>query len=338
MKKQYAAIDIVKFICALLVVAIHTAPLMEISPESNFFIVQVLSRLAVPFFFIMSGYFAFSHIDFDKSWKDSENLSYIKRYLLRIFKLYLIWTILYLPLTLRDGMQNGLSIAFFIRYIRDFFINGSYYHLWYLPGLIFATAFIYLLFFKLGKRRTFFTVIILYIIGSIYNIYSASFMDNSIVALYDSLFTTTRNGLFFGSIFVFLGAVLATTKEIMDKKSCLIAGLISFIAMVIEVYVLQSFGFMHALASMYIFLVPTIFFFFQYLLQLDIPYKPVYKYIRSMSLLIYVSHILFVVLFNIIVPTWNALWIYIMVVICCCIFAYVIIKLSDRYTFLKNLY
>lgn len=337
-KKQYAAVDILKFTCALLVVTIHTAPFMDISPDIDFFIVQILGRLAVPFFFIISGYFAFLHIDFTKPWKDEQNLAYIKKYLWRIIKLYLLWSLLYFPLTIHDGLQGGLTITYFIRYIRDFFLNGSYYHLWYLPGLIFASAFIYYLLLKFGKKKTLFTVIILYIIGSAFNIYSVAFSDNSFIALYSSLFLTTRNGLFFGSIFVFLGAVLANYDDYMDKKTCLMAGSISFFAMIAEVYILKNFGFMHSLASMYIFLVPTIFFFFQYLMQLDIPYKPFYKVLRNMSLLIYVSHIIFIVILNYLVPSWNSLIIYIGVIILSSLFAYGIMIASRRYPILKNLY
>lgn len=337
-KKQYAAIDVLKFVCALFVVTIHTAPLMDISIEMNFFITQVMARLAVPFFFIISGFFAFSHIDFTKSWRDEHNLQYIKKYLMRILKLYIIWTIIYLPFTIRDGMQDGLSIAFIIRYLRDFLLNGSYYHLWYLPGLILATSFVYFLWLRFGKKKTFITIVILYLIGSLYNIFSANYLDNSLIAFYDSIFMTTRNGLFFGSIFVFLGAVLVEFNGYFHKKTCLLAGGISFIAMVMEVYILKSLGFMHSLACMYLFLVPTIFFLFQYLLQLDMIYKPFYKTLRSMSLLIYVVHIIFVIMFNLLFPTWNSLTIYIGVIILSCIFAYGIIWGSKRYPILRNFY
>lgn len=337
-KKQYATIDIMKFICALLVICIHTAPFMDISPNVDFFLVQIISRLAVPFFFIISGFFVFSHIDTTKSWKDEQNLGYIKKYLLRICKIYLIWTIIYLPLTIWDGMKGGFTFTYVIRYVRDFFINGSYYHLWYLPGLIFASAFVYIMYLKFGKKKTFLTVLILYLVGALYNIFSVSFMDNQLIALYNSLFMTTRNGLFFGSIFVYLGAVCSNFEGYMDKRTCLFATILSFSAMVIEVYVLKSFGFMHALASMYVFLVPTVFFLFQYLIQFDIKVHPMYKIMRDMSLLMYVSHIIFVTIFAVFVPTWNSLIIYIGVVIATGCFSYAVLYLSKRFPILRHLY
>lgn len=337
-KKQYATIDILKFICALLVICIHTSPFLDVSGEIDFFVVQILGRVAVPFFFIISGFFVFSHLDYSKSWNDEVNLAYIKKYLLRIFKIYLLWTIIYLPLSIWNGYKDGFTITYVIRYIRDFFINGSYYHLWYLPGLIFSSAFVYFLLLKFGKKKTFFTVLILYIVGSLYNIYSVSFMDNPLISLYNTLFMTTRNGLFFGSIFVFLGAALANFEDYMDKRTCLFAGTISFIAMMIEAYVLRSFGFMHALTSMYLFLLPTVFFFFQYLIQVDMKIHPIYKVLRNMSLLIYVLHIMFVTIFAVLVPEWNSLFIYLGVVIATGICSYGILYGTKRFPILHNLY
>lgn len=338
MKKQYAVIDILKCICSLLVVAIHTAPLMDISADANFFVVQIVARLAVPFFFIISGYFVFTHIDMTKSWSDPDNLAYMKTYLKRICRLYILWTLLYLPLTVRDILQEGVSIAMILRYIRDFFLNGSYYHLWYLPGLVFAVPFIYYMLLRCGKRTTFFTVVILYIFGSFYNIFSPFLSDHSWIEWYGILFKTTRNGLFFGSLFIFLGAVLAHCEELMDKKTCLFAGVVSFIAMTGEVYAWKGLGYMHDLASMYLCLAPTVFFLFQYILQMEVPYRPFYKSLRGMSTFIYVSHIFFIVLFNILVPQWNALYIYIGVVLSCGLCSYVIVRLSHRYPKLKVLY
>ena len=50
-KVYYKAIDYVKVICAILVVCIHTGPLLSVNEEMNFFLVQVLARMAVPYIF-----------------------------------------------------------------------------------------------------------------------------------------------------------------------------------------------------------------------------------------------------------------------------------------------
>lgn len=56
---NHTFIDIFKFIAALLVVAIHTTPLEDISAKGNFYFENMLCRIAVPFFFAASGFFFF---------------------------------------------------------------------------------------------------------------------------------------------------------------------------------------------------------------------------------------------------------------------------------------
>ena len=59
MKRQYSAIDIARYISALLVVCIHTFPFLEISETFNTYWIHTICRLAVPFFFTTSGFFFF---------------------------------------------------------------------------------------------------------------------------------------------------------------------------------------------------------------------------------------------------------------------------------------
>lgn len=125
--KSYTAIDIAKYISALLVVYIHTFPLLDISETANMFILQAVCRIAVPFFFTVSAFLFFRRIDVQAGWRDAVNLAQLKHFLRRIGLLYLVWTIIYLPYTAIQ-VHNGASI---LRWIFDCFFNGSYYHLWF---------------------------------------------------------------------------------------------------------------------------------------------------------------------------------------------------------------
>ncbi len=57
--KQFPSIDIMKLLYAVLVVTIHTSPLNSINKYFNYGLTQYIARLAVPFFFVTSGYFCF---------------------------------------------------------------------------------------------------------------------------------------------------------------------------------------------------------------------------------------------------------------------------------------
>ena len=54
-KKTYTVINLAKFICALMVIELHT--IASINELSISYVITLISRIAVPFFFICNGYF-----------------------------------------------------------------------------------------------------------------------------------------------------------------------------------------------------------------------------------------------------------------------------------------
>ena len=65
-KKSYAGIDYFRLIAALLIIAIHTSPLDSFSETGDFILTRMIARVAVPFFFMTSGFFlisGYSYID-----------------------------------------------------------------------------------------------------------------------------------------------------------------------------------------------------------------------------------------------------------------------------------
>ena len=55
----YPALDAFRLIAAILVIAIHTSPLSDISSAADFILTRIIARIAVPFFFMTSGFFLF---------------------------------------------------------------------------------------------------------------------------------------------------------------------------------------------------------------------------------------------------------------------------------------
>ena len=94
-KKQYPIIDLLKYICALLVVTIHIAPLSSyfdtypITKYMNFGIQQYIARIAVPFYFAAAGFFLFRKIDVVKF-----DISVYQNYAFKLLRLLGVWSIL----------------------------------------------------------------------------------------------------------------------------------------------------------------------------------------------------------------------------------------------------
>lgn len=56
-KKEYIGINYFKIIAAFLVIAIHTSPFTSFNRNLDFIFTRIWAPLAVPFFFMITGYF-----------------------------------------------------------------------------------------------------------------------------------------------------------------------------------------------------------------------------------------------------------------------------------------
>ncbi|WP_418667409.1 acyltransferase family protein [Allofournierella sp.] len=123
MRKNYALLDVIRLVMAVLVLYIHVPAFADSFEEVNYLLKYGIARLAVPFFFICNGYFSFS-----------ENIANIKLQARKMLQLYCIWTLIYSPIILYnfviDPRKSILMKTLLI--LRDFLLIGSYSQLWYL--------------------------------------------------------------------------------------------------------------------------------------------------------------------------------------------------------------
>lgn len=330
--RQYAAVDIAKYISALLVVAIHTYPFLEISETFNTFFIAIICRLAVPFFFVSSGYFLFRKMDGTKK----QNLNHVRRYLWRLIRLYLVWTVIYIPYTIWNYMDAGFSLTSLLGWIRDFFLNGSYYHLWFLPALILGTLIVYLLGERMKISRVFQISFVLYFIGYLINIYAPIWQSLPYISVVYGFFTktlvTARDGIFFAPVFISLGAFISQHRRPQTRAS-LVGFIFSFLLLIAEVVLYYTLGLLQDLSCMFLSLVPCIYFLMNLLLDSRLPYKPVYGDLRMDSTLIYVSHILFVRVLLLLMPEAH-LAVYLATLACSSVLSFLVIRFRKQFPIL----
>ena len=322
-KVNYFAIDIAKYISALLVVCIHTFPLLDVSEPANTFLIQAVCRIAVPFFFAVSSFLFFSKIKAKRGPNDPENLFQLKHYLRRLGILYLVWSAVYLPYTFLLWRSSGYEWTFVVRWIFDFFFNGSYYHLWFLPSLILATVIVYQLYTRIKLVWGMLVCLLLYTAGMLMNVMS--------------VFTTARNGIFFAPIFLYVGIYLKSSLKTFSSKKYLTGTVVFYIALLLEEGLALLCGMIHDLTSMYLMLVPLVYFLVGLLLQVQSASSRMGKFLRQSSLLIYVSHILFAVPLLALYPNHHLL-VYLLTVIGSQLFSLFIIAASNRIRWLSVLY
>lgn len=173
-RKIYDSIDLSKFIGSFLVVAIHTNIFISFSEVFNWYFVNLFCRIAVYFFFIMSAYFFFETLDYDngKIKLSKENWLKLKKYILRMTVLYLVWTAIYFIYDLFywyqiDCLSFGNLLGYFIMIVRD----SSHYHLWFLISLIYAIPIMCFLLHYINKMLLFAVSMALYVIGLFFGAY-----------------------------------------------------------------------------------------------------------------------------------------------------------------------
>ena len=154
--KHIFSLDAAKFICALLVIIIHTRPFSKLFDIIDFYLVDVIARLAVPLFFAISGYLFFRGLRYQdgKLSNCSENRSKLFQYLKRIVVIYIGWSVVYALFQLPQWYQSGWWGKQLIKdYAASFLLSGSYYHLWYLLAMIYALPCLYLLLTVVSVRK-----------------------------------------------------------------------------------------------------------------------------------------------------------------------------------------
>lgn len=270
-----AYLDGFRVVSALLVVAIHTSPLGSLSTDADWFLTRVIARIAVPFFFLSTGYFSREILENGKLGKRLQKLCL----------LYLASIVLYLPLNIYMGDFHRISIG---TCLRKLLLDGTFYHLWYFPAVIIGLILLRAAVRILGWKYAGVLAGVFYCIGlggdSWYGL-----LENisGIKQIYKFLFTFmdyTRNGLFFAPFYLWLGGSLAKWEA--DKAACTVGLLLSVCLMFTEAILLRHLGICR-FDSMYLFLVPVSVFSFALLSAKEQKSRRTY---RVFSLMVYVLH------------------------------------------------
>lgn len=231
-QRNINSINYMKLLCAFLVVAIHTHPFQDINSIMHYYFSEVLVRIAVPFFFVSSGYF------YIKSLIEGRNI--FKKYIIRLLKTYVSWSFIYLILQLFIIVNSNESILTMLKnFIIEFFVYGSYYHLWYIVALLICVV-ITTLFYKLKKMKLLYLIsVFLYAIGVIVGAYYKFFSQIPVLSgLYQFyLYTQIRRYLLMGLPFFMLGYLIFKIKDI--PKNINISIVITSVLFALEIIIVN---------------------------------------------------------------------------------------------------
>lgn len=210
--KYFSSIDLVKVVMAVLVVAVHTRPELCIQNDSVQLVLSRIYGLAVPFFFVTSGFLLWNKVAVSTN---EEKIARVTVWLKRILLLYVLWTLIYLPYAIYGFIHDevGFTSALIV-YFRNFLLVGENFwswQLWYLLALVVSGCLIWgCLKCGLGVKGMVIVAGSLLMVGLVIS----ESHDTEISKLYFRVFKTLRNGFFEGFPYMVIGIIVANSKRL----------------------------------------------------------------------------------------------------------------------------
>lgn len=282
---QNNSIDLCKFMMAFVVVAIHTHP-FETCTDGRFLnIYGIFVGLAVPFFFLASGYLLAAKMDWP--YRTENDLSRICLQLKKIIKMYIIWTIVYFPLAIyHDFIVERMSpVKAILLYIRGFLFIGEQYNswpLWYLLSTIYA---LFIILFIFRKCRNLKLLVVISIIASVISI-SFTYLVNyngylpPLLEIFKKLirYSIANGRILSGLIYIPIGMILS------QRKIPNYLNFIVFFTGYIANYLINN-----SIISSYLLIITSIGL-FGIIENITLKDSPMYAKFRIMSTSIYLTH------------------------------------------------
>ena len=231
MRKNLASIDLAKFIASVLIFAMHCKVLSDYKYVG--FILQLLSRWGVPFFFICSAYFLFSKIIAGNITRDT-----MQAYLFRIFTLYIVWLVYNIPSVIyhRLWAKDLSAISTWLIFLKNSVLSSTFIGSWYLASSIFSAWFVFLLSKKLPTKTVMGITSIFYLLCVFTSAYYGVLPTNISKTL---KFLCFPLNIFNGCFYFSLGKLIVENKksilEKCDKKRALIGFIISYLLFIVEI-------------------------------------------------------------------------------------------------------
>lgn len=200
------AFDTLKFFAIIAVFVIHYMAFYGYGGEEQngiYLSLNILARFAVPFFFVVAGYLYYFQ-------SQSDSGRYTWRYVSKLIRMYLSWTLLYL-LVAGLGYQHWQPFSWL----------GALYHgtygfeiMWFMTALIIATGLLYLAQRWAITNSLFVIACLLHLIGLTGQSYQALLPFELFNPETNTFLVNSRDPLFFGLFYLVLGYQLARSNAV----------------------------------------------------------------------------------------------------------------------------
>ncbi len=346
-RKKYATLDIAKFGCAVVILLYHF--FSDHGPLPSIFEDMLSSyAICVALFMVISGFLLYDKL-FTVDSKE-EKWRIVKKQVVRIYQIYILWSIPYLIYSISRWNPSEISFSFLFWKIQGWIFGSTFFTIWFMPSLAVGVLISYFVVERLPNFIVILLSLLAYAIGSLDLTYSFVIEKWSGYPAFHSFvdlwLNTARGQFFYGFPLVTMGYYIAKfKKDGPDVVRLLTYGALttlSLTGLLAEALVLRRFvG--HTGVDMEAAMLPTVYFATCFLICFPLKWNDRYVILRNMSLLIFVSQRLFLtVLPNISsqISRWceNQALGFVIICVGTLLFSYIIIMLSRRIKFFKMLY
>lgn len=290
---KYNFLDVVRFLFAICIVALHTEPTISALGTGIEYIYTELVNLVVPTFFIISGFFLFR--------KNAEyETGNLKKYIFTMTRRYLIWCIIYLPISIYEYIlwDTGLIVGCVLFFKNLFLIGGHFYsrHLWYILSSVYGgILFLILRFKKASDKKLICAAIIVFLLQQLIdyivyeNINITGQMESAAEHLAQLISLTIEDGtLLAGFPYLVLSFYIVKYERKISNKTAWI----SLFGMLILSKITLVFGIGRFVQNTLLLLKAA--FLFIGISRIHLPDSEIYSILRRTSALIFFSHRLFI--------------------------------------------
>ena len=282
-KQSNSIIDIMKFVLALLIAALHA--------KVDIGFLFPLYRIAVPLFFITSGYFLFGKLALTQN--IAEKKAILRKSIIRNLQLYLFWFIVLLPVTLNNHTDwfSSTPLINFLSFMKALLFGSTFAASWYITATIIGTIIVFFLSQKFHNRILLGIGLAVYFIccmlSNYYEIFRGITPIGYAYTAWLTLFGSFVNSFPASIFWLILGKYFAETPYT-PKRSYKWIALTGFLTLLAEHFIIQKMGWV-LINDCYLMLIPVCYALFQFLRQFTY-YSKFTVRLRNMSTIIYTLH------------------------------------------------
>jgi surface polysaccharide O-acyltransferase-like enzyme len=208
-RKYIVGFDILKILMAFVIISLHTGVSKEMGQPFAAWCLN-FQNLAVPVFFVLSSY-----LFFDKFFASGEdNPKALWRYERRLLILYLIWSVIMIPITLFLHHYEARGLLGLLYWVKDFFFDYTFYASWFFGALIVGMPIVFSL-----RNHPWIIIalsLVLYVVFTFYALLPQWAV--SPFELYHQHLGTPSRSFMFGIIWIGLGYAMAKLRVLYIEK------------------------------------------------------------------------------------------------------------------------